>query len=155
MLGCGWAPQSAVKFPDVIRAQKGKKMNSSDFTILFAEDQVEIQKLYKKNFEKEGFKVLQAEHGARALAELRENKVDLLVMDLHMPGMNTLELFPILKKDFPKLPVIIVSGRYVDLKQDFDSKGFSYKAFFNKPVSVGELREKVREILKIDTPQKV
>jgi CheY-like chemotaxis protein len=135
--------------------EKERKMTCSNFTILFAEDNPEIQKLYKKNFEKEGFKILQAEHGARALAELRENKVDLLVMDLHMPGMNTLELFPILKKDFPKLPVIIVSGRYVDLKQDFDSKGFAYKAFFNKPVLVGELKDKVREILKIEIQPKV
>ncbi len=130
-------------------------MNSSDFTILFAEDNEEIQKLYKKNFEKEGFKVLQAEHGARAMAELRENKVDLLVMDLEMPGMNTLELFPILKKDFSKLPVIIVSGHYADLNQEFENKGFNYKAFFNKPISVGVLRDKVREILKIDSPQKI
>ena len=129
-------------------------MNCSDFTILFAEDKLEIQKIYKKNFEKEGYKVLQAEHGARVMAELRENKVDLLVMDLEMPGMNTLELFPILKKDFPKLPVIIVSGHYVDLKKDFDGKGFDYKAFFNKPISVEVLKEKVREILKIDAPQK-
>ena len=135
--------------------EKEKKMNCSDFTILFAEDKPEIQKIYKKNFETEGYKVLQAEHGARVMAELRENKVDLLVMDLEMPGMNTLELFPILKKDFPKMPVIIVSGHYEDLKQEFENKGFNYKAFFNKPISAGILKDKVREILKIDTQSKI
>src|SRR6185369_5375683 len=85
---------------------KELSMKSSDFTILFAEDNPGIQKIYEKNFLKDGFKVLIAEHGARVLAELKDQKVDLLVTDLEMPGMNTLELLPILKKDYPRLPVI-------------------------------------------------
>src|SRR5690349_17327448 len=106
-------------------------MKSSDLTILFAEDNPGIQKIYEKNFAQEGFRVVVAEHGARVLAELREQKVDLLVTDLEMPGANTLELFPILKKEFPRLPVIIVSGHYVNLKEDFLNKGFDVKAFIN------------------------
>jgi CheY-like chemotaxis protein len=125
-------------------------MKSSDFTILFAEDNVGIQKVYEKNFAKEGFKVILAEHGARAMAELHEQKVDLLVTDMFMPGMDTLELFSILKKEFPNLPIIVVSGHYADLKEDFQNKGFNVKAFFSKPVGVSELKQKIREVLKIN-----
>jgi two-component system response regulator GlrR len=124
-------------------------MKNSDFTILFAEDNVGIQKVYEKNFIKDGFNVILAEHGARAMAELHEQKVDLLITDMAMPGMDTLELFSILKKEFPSLPIIVVSGHYADLKEDFQSKGFNVKAFFNKPVGVNELKEKVRAVLKI------
>jgi CheY-like chemotaxis protein len=124
-------------------------MKCPDFTLLFAEDNPSIRKIYEKNFVREGYQVLLAEHGARAMAELYEQKVDLLVTDLMMPGMNTLELFPILKKDFPRLPVIVVSGHYVSEKEDFLLKGYDVKAFFNKPVGVRELGEKIREILKI------
>jgi DNA-binding NtrC family response regulator len=130
-------------------------MKCSDFTIMFAEDNLQIQKVYEKNFLKEGYKVVLAEHGAQVMAELKEQKVDLLVTDLEMPGMNTLELFPYLKKHYPQLPVIIVSGHYTDLQEDFQAKGFEYKAFFTKPVSVGVLKEKVREIFGIEKPQKV
>ncbi len=125
-------------------------MKCSDFTIMFADDNEQIRKIYEKNFLKEGYKVVLAEHGARALAELKEQKVDLLVTDMEMPGMNTLELFPILKKDYPKLPVIVVTGHYVNLLEDFIAKGFAVKAVINKPVSVGELKEWARKILKID-----
>jgi DNA-binding NtrC family response regulator len=125
-------------------------MKSSNCTILFAEDNQGIQKIYEKNFMKEGYQVLLAEHGARAMAELHEQKVDLLVTDMFMPGMDTLELFSILKKEFPNLPIIVVSGHYADLKDDFQNKGFNVKAFFSKPVSVGDLKAKVKEILKID-----
>jgi len=128
-------------------------MKSSDFTILFAEDNLEIQKVYEKNFVREGYHVLLAEHGLRVMAELREQKVDLLITDLEMPGMNTLELLSFLKRDYPKLPVIIVSGHYADLQEDFLAKGFKITAFFNKPISVAILKEKVREILKVDQIQ--
>ncbi|HTA76939.1 MAG TPA: response regulator [bacterium] len=125
-------------------------MKCSDFTIMFADDNESIRKIYEKNFLKEGYKVVLVEHGARAMAELKEQKVDLLVTDMEMPGMNTLELFPILKKDYPKLPVVVVTGHYVNLLDDFIAKGFAVKAVVNKPVSVGELKDLVRKILKID-----
>jgi DNA-binding NtrC family response regulator len=124
-------------------------MKASDITILFADDNVSIQKVYEKNFVRDGFKVLLAEHGARAMAELHEQKVDLLVTDMVMPGMDTLELFSIINKEFPRLPIIVVSGRYADLKDDFQKKGFNVKAFFGKPVGINVLKEKVNEIFKI------
>jgi len=125
-------------------------MKCSDFTIMFAEDDLLIQKVYERTFLKDGYKVILVEHGARAMAELKEQKVDLLVTDLAMPGMNTLELFPILKKDYPRLPVIVVTGRYGNLREDFKAKGFNVEAFFNKPVTVSELKEKIESILKIE-----
>ncbi len=125
-------------------------MKPSEMTVLFAEDDPLARKVYEKSFEKEGYKVILAEHGARVMAELSEQKVDLLVTDLQMPGMNTLELFPILAKDYPRLPVIVVTGHYGNMLEDFKAKGFAIKAFFNKPVTVSELKGKVEKILKID-----
>jgi DNA-binding NtrC family response regulator len=119
---------------------------------MFAEDNEAIKKVYEKNFVKDGYKVLLVEHGARVLAELKEQKVDLLVTDLEMAGMNTFELFPIFKNDYPQLPVIVVTGHYVNLIEDFKAKGFEVKAVFIKPFSVRILKEKIREILKIQAP---
>lgn len=125
-------------------------MKCSDFTLLFAEDNPAIRKIYEKAFAQEGYRVLVCEHGARVMADLKEEKVDLLVTDLEMPGMNTLDLFPILKKDHPKLPIIIVSGHYQDLQQEFLDRGYPVKAFISKPTEVSVLKAKIREILKID-----
>jgi DNA-binding NtrC family response regulator len=55
-----------------------------------------------------------------------------------------------LKREYPKLPVVLVTGHYLQLGEDFKAKGFEIKAFFNKPVGVNELKEKIREILKIE-----
>lgn len=125
-------------------------MKSSDVTILFAEDNLAIQKAYDKIFVKEGYKVLMADHGGEVLTQLAKEKVDLLVTDLEMPGgMNTLELFPLLKRDYPRLPVIIVSGHYADLQYEFQNKGFNIVAFLNKPIAASVLKDKIREVLKI------
>lgn len=125
-------------------------MKTSDFTILFAEDELGIQKIYEKNFLKEGYKVVLAEHGARAMAELQEQKVDLVVTDMHMPGMSAIEFLDVLKKDYPGLPVIVVSGHYLNMQEDFLNRGFVIKALINKPVMVSDLRERIRKILKVD-----
>jgi len=126
-------------------------MKCSDFTILFAEDNSAIQKIYVKTFTQEGYKVLTCENASQILAELNEGKIDLLVTDLEMPDANTLDLFPTLKKNYPRLPVVVVSGHYRDLQQDFLAKGFEIKAFLNKPTEVSVLKNKIREILKIDS----
>jgi CheY-like chemotaxis protein len=125
-------------------------MKFSDCTIMFSEDDTTIRKIYERDFTCEGCRVVLAEHGARAMAELKEQKVDLLVTDLKMPGMNTLELLEILKKDHPRLPVIVVSGHYMNMKEDFLNKGYAIKAFINKPVAISELKEKIQKILKIE-----
>jgi len=124
----------------------------SDFTILLAEDNPGIKDLYVKAFGKEGYKVLTCDNAASIMAELNDGKVDLLVTDLEMPAANTLELFPFLKKEHPNLPVIIVTGHYVDLQQDFLARGYKIAAFFNKPTDLAVLKAKAREILKIDAP---
>ena len=129
-------------------------MKCSDFTILFADDDAGARAIYKKAFEKEGFKVLLEEGGTQVMAVLKANKVDLLVLDLEMPGMNTLELFPYLDMNYPRLPVIIVSGRYQGLTEEFMARGYKVKIFLNKPVAISTLKENIFKLLKIDPEEK-
>jgi DNA-binding NtrC family response regulator len=72
------------------------------------------------------------------------------VTDLAMPAANTFDLFQLVKEKFPKLPVIIVSGKYPDMQSDFLDKGYKVQAFLQKPVELSALKAKVMEILKID-----
>ena len=126
-------------------------MKCSDFTILVAEDEPGLRKIYEKSLSAEGYRLIMAESGARAMAELYETTVHLLITDIKMETMSALELLPILKRDHPKLPVILVSGRYDGLEEDFRKKGFdNVKTFFQKPLSMDLLKQKVRQILKVD-----
>lgn len=124
-------------------------MKPSDFTLLFAEDNAQIMTLYQKAFGQEGYKVFASKNAAEAMAELQSEKIDLLVTDLAMPEANTFDLFRLLKEKFPKLPVIIVSGKYRDLEQDFLGKGYRVSAFLQKPVELSALKAKVAQVLGI------
>jgi two-component system response regulator GlrR len=116
------------------------------------EDDPGMQKIYEKSLSAEGYKLLLAESGARALAELAETPADLLITDMKMKTMSALEMLPVLMQDHPKLPVIVVSGRYEGLLEDFKKKGFSNVVmFYLKPLNMTVLKQKIREILRIET----
>ncbi len=126
-------------------------MKCSDFTILVTEDNPGLRKIYEKSLSLDGYKLILAESGSMALAELREAKVDLLITDLKMATMSALEMLPIIKKDYPKLPVIVVSGHYEGLQEDFQKKGFSNVAsFLQKPLNMDLLKQKIRQVLRIE-----
>src|ERR1700722_15707880 len=125
-------------------------MQASKFTLLFAEDEPSIMRLYTDAFTKEGYKVLPSSNAAGAMAELAEQKVDLLVTDLVMPQANTFDLLDLVKEKFPKLPVIVVSGKYKDHPEYFASKGYNVSAFLSKPVKLSVLQAKVAELLGVD-----
>ena len=60
--------------------------------ILLVEDESDLLKLLKYNLEKEGFKVSYATDGSLALAEMRRNGPDLVILDLILPGLDGLEI---------------------------------------------------------------
>jgi two-component system KDP operon response regulator KdpE len=122
----------------------------SGFTLLFADDDPQVMNLYKITFAGDGHRILTSSNAAEAMAELQDEKVDLLVTDLVMPQANTFELFDLLKEKFPKLPVIVVSGKYKDHPEDFTDKGYKVAAFLPKPARLAVLKAKVDEVLGIN-----
>ena len=61
-------------------------------TILAVDDEEHILELISYNLEKAGYHVLKAETGEMALEVLKENKVDLVLLDWMLPGMDGIEV---------------------------------------------------------------
>ena len=55
-------------------------------------------------------RVLQAASGAEALETLRTQAVDLLTLDLNMPGMKGQDVMRIVRRDFPQTEVVVITG---------------------------------------------
>ena len=87
-------------------------MKCSDFTLLFADDEPPIRKIYEKAFSKDGFQIILCENADQVLEKLSQRKVDLMVLDLQMPGMDQMDLFAILREKYPDIPALVVSGVY-------------------------------------------
>lgn len=125
-------------------------MKPSDFTLLFADDEASIRRIYEKAFTKDGFKIVMCENADQVLVQLGKQKVDLMVLDLHMPGMDQMDLFAILKEKYPAIPALVVSGVYSGIVEDFAAKGYDTITFFNKPAPLLELKKSIFKLLDID-----
>ncbi len=126
-------------------------MKQSDFTILVAEDDLSLLNVYEKSLSAEGYRLILVKSCERALAELYEEEASLFIADLKLLEMTGFEMLPLLMKNHPKLPVIVVTGTYDGEMKDLHEKGFKdVKAFFRKPVKMEVLKKKIREVLKIE-----
>ncbi len=121
-------------------------MPSPERTLLVAEDEKASLYLYFEELGEEGYRVLTAENGLQVLGTLEDRRVDLLVTDVKMPDMHAFDMIPLVRAEYPDLPIIVVSA-YRGLEDDFHLRGFAIDAFLTKPVDMRVLKAKVREIL--------
>lgn len=87
-------------------------MNRSPGTILVVDDQEIIRELLERLLRSSGHTVLSASSGAKALALLRVNPVDLIMLDMMMPGMSGIEVLQHIKSNptTAPVPVIVISA---------------------------------------------
>ncbi len=92
------------------------------------------------------YEVETAADGSEALDTLERRRVDIVVTDLRMPGMDGFELLSTLQRRFPKLPVIVLSsyGDVVTRHRVLDSGAH---AFVDKPVDFRLLTERIELLL--------
>ena len=82
-------------------------------SILIAEDDGDIRGLLRLYLESEGYRVLEAENGAKSLALAREEVPDMAILDVMMPELNGYELTRALRK-FSDIPILILSAKSQD-----------------------------------------
>lgn len=110
--------------------------------ILIVEDDSSIAELQKDYLEVAGFEVMVCVNGLEGFSVLQENDVDLLILDIMLPGMDGLEILRCMKDD-KDIPVLLVSAK----KEEIDKiKGLSLGAddYITKPFSPGELVARVK-----------
>ncbi len=78
--------------------------------ILIVDDEENIRLSLKGGLEDEGYQIVLAASGEEAFKVLEQTEVDLLLLDIWMPGMDGLTVLERLKKELPSLPVIIMTG---------------------------------------------
>jgi len=78
--------------------------------ILVVDDEEQFLESMKKRLTVRDFNVITVNRGEKAVAAAKENQVDIVLLDLKMPGMNGEETLEALKKDHPFLEVVILTG---------------------------------------------
>jgi CheY-like chemotaxis protein len=116
-------------------------------TILLAEDEEQVRELIAKTLRLEGYTVLEARNGIEAIGLAHEHgKIDLLLTDVVMPGLNGRELWERLSSERPGLRALFTSGYPADtvLRHGIAEGRVAY---IEKPYLPSELTLKIREVL--------
>jgi two-component system, NtrC family, response regulator HydG len=106
--------------------------------VLIAEDDASARTGLAKLLRGEGFDVTAAEDGERALALLQETAPDVLVTDLHMPGLDGLQLLERAREAIPGLVVILVTA-FADVDTAVRAMQSGAEHYLTKPVQFDEL----------------
>lgn len=118
--------------------------------ILIVEDDKFLRELIAQKLIKEGYDIAEAVDGEKGIKSVKEEKPDLILLDLILPGIDGFEVLAKIKEDpvLSQIPVIILSnlGQKDDIERGLKIGAVDYliKAHFTP----GEIIEKVKAVLK-------
>lgn len=120
--------------------------------IHIVDDEALIRDLFRRILENEGYKVTDSPDGNAALAFCRKHPPEMIITDLIMPDKEGIETIIELKRDFPDIKIIAISGggritatEYLELAETFGAN-----LTLPKPISRDELLKAVQTVLNGD-----
>jgi DNA-binding response OmpR family regulator len=117
--------------------------------ILVVDDEEHIRLLYSEELKEAGYEVTTAESGYKLIERIEEEKPDLVILDIKMPGYNGLDILQDIRSDFYDMPVII-STAYDSYKEDVRSIAADF--YVIKSLNLTELKDKIAMALETRLP---
>lgn len=114
--------------------------------ILVVDDERNIVELIKYNLEKEGYEVICAHDGNEAISVARQDKPDLIILDIMLPGKDGLDVTRDLRKDM-KTPIIMVTAKGEEIEKIVGLE-MGADDYVPKPFSPRELVARVKAVLR-------
>ena len=118
-------------------------------TVLVVDDEPRIVQIARDYLERSGFRVVSAADGARAMTLAREERPDLIVLDLMLPGIDGLDVTRHLRRDrlLVNIPIIMLTAR-VEESDKLVGLELGADDYLTKPFSPRELVARVRAVLR-------
>ena len=117
-------------------------------TILIADDEKAIRRTLELHLCEEGYDVLTALDGPEALVKAAVPEVDLVLLDLRLPGMDGFEVLKIIKERRPALPVVMITA-YDDMSTAIEAIRLGAIDHLGKPVDLDHLNEVIEKIFEM------
>lgn len=117
--------------------------------ILIIDDEENIRELLKYNLQKEGYDILEAADGLAAVSMTKQEKPDLLVLDLMLPGLDGLEVCRTLKsnQDTAAIPIIMLTAKNEEVDKVLGLE-LGADDYLTKPFSTRELVARIKAVLR-------
>jgi len=117
------------------------------FDVLLVDDETEFLETLVKRIKKRNVNVHGAKSGEEALSFLENQAVDVVVLDVRMPGLDGIETLRKLKKDHPLIEVIMLTG-HASLEVAIEGMELGAFDYLMKPVDIDDLLYKLQDAYK-------
>lgn len=117
------------------------------YKVLVVEDEDSIRKFVKINLEREGFDVLEAGSGEEGLEIAAKNEIDIVILDLMLPGIDGYEVCKRLREQSEELGIIMLTAKSQDLDKIMGLE-FGTDDYMTKPFNPMELVLRVKSLAK-------
>ncbi len=115
--------------------------------ILLVDDEEEFVKALSERIKRRDVDSDVAFSGEQALKTMNEDLPDVIVLDLKMPGMDGMEVLRRVKKAYPSVQIIMLTG-YGTYKDEYEARRLGVFEFLQKPVSIEKLMKTITEAYK-------
>lgn len=115
-------------------------------TVLVVDDEQSVRDVIYRYLTKRGYDVLTTRNGREALLLGAHGNFDVILLDIHMPGMNGLEVLHQLKQKYPECTVIMLTG-VADPESSIESAalGMGAAIFLKKPCPLVEVERAIEQ----------
>lgn len=118
--------------------------------ILVVDDEQDVRDVIRLHLEQGGYQIIEAENGEEAIKSLREGdnmiNVGVILCDIRMPKVNGIECIDFLKKEAPRIPIVVVTG-YPDAEIAASLMQKGVKEYLVKPVEKDKLLNTVNRMV--------
>lgn len=123
-----------------------KALKSGRKTILIVDDDKDILDILKYTLELEGYKVFTEETAEGAIEIVNENVIHAVVSDILLPGMSGIDFMTLIKKEYSRIPVILITGHSGKFTPE-KVISFGADGYFQKPFKNVELLRNLKKVL--------
>jgi CheY-like chemotaxis protein len=138
------AAEKAARSNESIPATEAKAGGQFCYRILVVDDEPSIREIAEQILESQKYEVLTAVDGLDGLHALSKSLPDVIISDLNMPRMSGFEFLAIVRKRFPHIATIAMSGEYI---MGENPNGILADAFFQKGQSMVNLFKEIVKLL--------
>jgi DNA-binding NtrC family response regulator len=122
----------------------------TDFTVMLVDDEKEFIEPLAKRLSKRNLSVLKADSGEAALELIRQTPVDVVALDVRMPGMDGIEALQAIKAFDPTIEVVMLTG-HASVEAAYEGIAQGAFDYLMKPVGIDELMFKLQDAYKART----
>ena len=119
----------------------------ANISIMLVDDEERFLSTTKEFLEIKGYKVETASSGMKALEKLKTINIQVVILDVKMPGMDGITILKKIKRDFPLIEVILLTGQDT-VESAVEGVRLGAANYLIKPAGIDDISEKIKEACK-------